>query len=291
MQDIDRVASRDVFAVVVSYCGHDKIAKTIEALVPQVGLVYVVDNGSDALTLHVLREMQARRLISLNELGSNRGLGHALNIGARKANELRFSWLLTMDQDSVPAPDMVAAMLALASRSAARCISPNLIVHGERSGRLRGGTVGYAITSGNLVHLDVWRRAGPYNEDFFIDCIDFDFSLRARRCGFPIHKEPAAILHHELGQRTEIPAFVRRHYTQHSPMRRYYMFRNFLYLAQLHVLREPRFIGKLFLSHILLFVLLLAYEPQLKKNLTYISRGLLDFFRGKRGAYVGDGVR
>src|SRR5262249_34950057 len=143
------------------------------------------------------------------------------------------------------------------------------------------------ITSGNLLHLDVWRRAGPYNERFFIDCIDFDFSLRARRCGFAIHKEPASLLWHELGQKTDLPAFVRRHYTQHPPLRRYYMFRNYLYLATAHARHAPAFIAKLSVSHVLLLILMMLYEPNLKENLRYIGRGITDFFRRRSGAYDG----
>lgn len=277
---------RDVLAVVVSYCGRGKIAATVAALAPQVGLVYVVDNGSDAATLLELRTLQERGLIRLEELGTNTGLGHALNLGAQRAQELGFGWLLTMDQDSVPASDMVATMLAVANRPGGPlCLSPNIALHGSPAQRRRSGPAAYAITSGNLVHLNVWRDAGPYNEAYFIDCIDFDFSLRARGAGYVIHKESAAILHHELGQDVEMPSRLKRFYTQHSPLRRYYMFRNFLYLAKEHLRREPYFIAKLFVAHGLLLVLMLFYEPRLLENLRYVARGIGDFFRGRSGAY------
>lgn len=278
--------SAKVLAVVVSYRGGSKVADTVRALVNQVGRVLVVDNGSDSASLELLRSLQAQGLATLLELGANKGLGFALNVGARKALEWEFDWLLTMDQDSIAAEGMVRSMLDLANRTPGlRCISPNIVVHGHLPEKLRAGPVAYAITSGNLVHLDVWKAAGSYNEEYFIDCIDFDFSLRARAKGFVIHKDPQALLHHELGQRVEIRRPLERFYTQHSPLRRYYMARNFLALARTHVLREPKFIGKLFVAHILLAVLMVFYEPQLKLNLHFIARGVLDFLRRRSSAY------
>jgi rhamnosyltransferase len=283
--------ARDVMAVVVSYRGGDKIVRTIERLAPQVGLVHVVDNGSDAHTVQQLAALRDRGLMQFEALAENHGLGHALNLGAHKARALGFRWLLTMDQDSVPAADMVRELLVRANEGL-RCLSPNLSVHGEAPASRREGPVAYAITSGNLVHIDVWSHAGPYNEGYFIDCIDFDFCLRARRRGYEIHKVAGALLHHELGEKAHLPhlpAFARRHYTQHPPLRRYYMFRNYLYLARTHFLHAPAFIGKLFVSHVLLLVLMLVAEPRLGENLRFIARGIVDFLRGRTGAYVEPG--
>lgn len=277
-----------VLAVVVSYFAGAKLTATVNALAGQVGTVLVVDNGSDDQTLTALRRLEAEGQIVLEILGENRGLGHALNLGARRAAEWGFEWLLTMDQDSIADPGMVASMLALADHDmSVLCISPNIALHGRGPCSLQAGPVAYAITSGNLVHLDVWKAAGPFNEDFFIDCVDFDFALRVRRRGYTIHKAPAALLHHELGEGLKVRRPLDRFYTQHSPLRRYYMFRNFMYLARAHALHEPRFIGKLFVAHLLLLVLMLVYEPMLKQNIRLVGRGLLDFVRGRKGAYLG----
>jgi rhamnosyltransferase len=286
-----RPTEEHVLAVVVSYRGGARILQTLDALEGQVGKIIVVDNGSDIDTLSPLRALSSEGRIQLEELGSNKGVGVALNVGARFAVEHGFRWLLTMDQDSTADPHMVAAMLELTSSdSRVGCVSPNLVDHGQAPQALRSGPVAYAITSGNLVHLDVWKAAGPFNEDYFIDCIDFDFSLRVRRHGFVILKAPKALLHHEVGQKVPARRPFQRFYTQHPPIRRYYMFRNFLYLTQAHALREPFFVGKLAVAHLLFVMLLFAYEPLLRVNLSYIGRGLLDFFRGRRGAYAGPDV-
>lgn len=282
-------ACTGVMAVVVSYFAGPRVDETLQALVTQVDRVVVVDNGSDAPTLDNLRAWQARGLIELHELGANKGLGLALNVGARRAQELGFEWLLTMDQDSVADPAMVETMLALARQDlSVRLLSPNIASHGEAPARLKSGPVSYAITSGNLVHLEVWRAAGPFNEDFFIDCIDFDFCLRAKRQGYVVHKVAGALLHHELGQKVSRRRRFERFYTQHSPLRRYYMFRNFFYLARSHALREPGFVAKLTVLQLFLFALILVYEPMLKMNLKFIGRGVLDFLCNRQGAYDED---
>ncbi len=278
---------RHVMAVVVSFRPGERILATVAALQGQVGCILVVDNGSDEASLQLLRGLAADGRIQLHEQGANLGLGAALNHGARRALDQGYAWLLTMDQDSTAAPDMVQSLLELAQRNQVQCVSPNLVVHGHPPSELKSGPVAYAITSGNLLRLEVWQAAGPYNEGYFIDCIDFDFSLRVRRCGFAIHKAPRALLHHELGHKVAVRRRFERFYTQHGPVRRYYMFRNFLFLARSHLLHEPAFIGKLLLSHLILLALMLRYEPMLRPNLGAIADGVLDFLRGRQGPYKG----
>lgn len=276
-----------VLAVVVSYCAGSKLVATVQALSQQVDKVLVVDNGSDIATLEILHILLTQDQIVLEALGQNLGLGYALNLGARRAEEWGYDWLLTMDQDSIAGPGMVAALLAVTKANpSVRCVSPNIVQYGEQPASLKSGQVAYAITSGNLVHLDVWRAAGPFNEGYFIDCIDFDFSLRVRRRGFTIHKAAAAMLHHELGQKLQVRRPLDRFYTQHTPLRRYYMFRNFMHLSRAHVLHDPRFIGKLLAAHLLFLTLLLFYEPRLIINLRFIARGVRDFLMNRTGAYA-----
>ena len=167
-------AGSRVLAVVVSYFAGSKLTATVNALAGQVGKVLVVDNGSDGQTLAALQQLEANGQITLEALGENRGLGYALNLGARRAEAWGYEWLLTMDQDSIADPAMVASLLALAQQNpGVRNVSPNIALHGQAPNSFKSGPVSYAITSGNLVHLDVWKVAGPFNEDYFIDCVDF----------------------------------------------------------------------------------------------------------------------
>jgi len=279
--------SKEVLAVVVSYNGSEKIIGAVDALRGQVGHIHIVDNGSDAESLRVLKSLERNPGITVEYLEENRGVGYALNRGVQRAQQTGYAWLLTMDQDSVVDGSFIAAYQAALEQE------PGLVSLAPRiTGRTRkkdaaGGVIQYAITSGNLVRLCVFDRIGTYDESFFVDCIDFDFCLRLQRAGFPIYRAPAALMQHQLGDTTDVPGAVRKYYAQHSPIRRYYMYRNFLYLAERHLPQFPGFVAKLALSQMLLLVFIGFLDPSPFASYRAIARGIWDYAMRKSGLYVG----
>src|SRR6185295_14744803 len=95
------------------------------------------------------------------------------------------------------------------------------------------------------VRLDVIEQIGPYDEGFFIDCIDFDFCLRLRAAGYQVHRVSGAVMRHQVGDAVRMPRLVTGFYARHPPARRYYMFRNYLSLMERYLVAFPWFIIKL----------------------------------------------
>jgi rhamnosyltransferase len=278
--------AKDVLAVVVSYNGLGKTRRTVDALRGQVGHVHIVDNGSGAESLGVLESLERDPGITVERLGENRGVGHALNLGVKRAREIGCSWLLTMDQDSVVDGSMIKAYQAAIERDPGLvCLSPCVIKNG-RTEEAANGVVGYAITSGNLVQVRLFDQVGLYDEGFFVDCIDFDFSLRLRRAGYAVQRVSNAFMQHQLGEVREVPTFINRHYAEHSPVRRYYMSRNFMYMMERYLLRFPGFILKLAISHVLLLVLIAVYDPSPLKSYRAIAKGIWDYLARREGIYL-----
>jgi rhamnosyltransferase len=278
--------SKDVLAVVVSYNGLQKIRQTVGALRGQVGHVHVVDNGSDAESLGVLESLEREPGVSVERLGENRGVGYALNRGVQRAREMGCGWLLTMDQDSVVEGSFIAAyQAALEQEPELVCLTPRITTR-KRKKDARGGAISYAITSGNLVRVKVFDEIGLYDEGFFVDGIDFDFCLRLRRAGYAINRAPAALMQHQLGDAVDLPEAVRSHYAVHSPLRRYYMYRNFLYLAERYWLEFPGFMLKLALSHMLLLLLIGFLDPNPLASYRAVARGTWDYSVRKKGRFV-----
>jgi rhamnosyltransferase len=279
--------AEEVLAVVVSYNGLHKTRQTVDALRGQVGNVHIVDNGSEPESLEVLAVLEREGGVSVARLGTNAGVGHALNLGVKRARELGCAWLLTMDQDSVADGGMIAAYrAALEQNPRWACLTPRIADHG-RDEAATAGVVAYAITSGNLVRVDLFDRVGSYDEGFFIDCIDFDFCLRLRRAGCSVHRVPGAVMQHQLGEPVGVPDFVRKIYALHPPARRYYATRNYLYLAERHVLCFPWFIVKLGLLQLLLLVLVGFLDPRPLESYRAIGRGILDYLARRGGPYAG----
>jgi rhamnosyltransferase len=278
--------SEDALAVVVSYNGLQKTRQTVDALRRQVGHIHIVDNGSDAESLSVLESLEQAPAVTVERLGENRGVGYALNRGVQRARQMGCAWLLTMDQDSVVDGSLIEAYRAAVEQNPAWvCLAPRIASRSHRKDTA-GGVISYAITSGNLVRLSVYDQIGLYDEGFFVDCIDFDFCLRLRRAGYEVHRVPAALMQHQLGDSIDLSKAVRKYYARHSPVRRYYMYRNFLYMAERYLFEFPGFIVKLGLSQMLLLLLIGFLDPSPLASYRAIARGLWDFALRKKGPYV-----
>ncbi len=275
----------DVLAVVVSYNGEAEIGETVRALLAVVPQVHIVDNGSSVSSLAALAELERERGVSVERLGQNRGLAHALNRGVMQTRSRGLSWLLTMDQDSLVDPGLMKAYIAAVNADPSLVSLAPMVGSATRKVESGGGSVSYAITSGNLVRVDLFDRVGLFAEELFIDCLDFDFSLRVRRAGYRIVRVPGASMSHRLGETIELPRFIRPFYARHSARRRYYMYRNYLYLAERHIIRFPGFILKLGILQAVMLPLILIYDSAPLASLGAILRGVCDYLLRVTGPY------
>lgn len=278
----------EIIAVIVSYNGLNHLLKTVNALHDKVGHIHIVDNASSDGSLEVLRDLEKKSNISIDYLSQNKGIGYALNIGVEKGFALGYNWLLTMDQDSIVSDDMVSQFCkAINNNQKLVCLTPLISVFEKDSTfnsiRNNENIVNYAITSGNLVKLSVFKTIGLYNEKLFIDCVDFDFSLRLRGAGFSIHLIPEAKLFHQLGEEHKLPKILSWVYTSHSPLRRYYMYRNWGYIFQNYFFKFPKLIIKSTIIHFLLFLIIPFYDKNPKESLRFIYYGIRDYFKNQYG--------
>jgi rhamnosyltransferase len=277
-----------IFAIIVSYNGVEDLLKTATALRKKVGHIHIVDNSSASQTINILKVLEQENDISVTYLTKNEGIGYALNIGVKKACEMKYNWLLTMDQDSIVDENMIFEFCKVINQdSTLCCLTPTISVFGDdklfNNRRKKENTVNYAITSGNLINTSVYESIGLYNEKLFIDCVDFDFSFRLREANYKISIVPKARLYHQLGEESNVPKLFSNIYTLHSPLRRYYMYRNWGYIIQKYFFKFPLLILKSTLVHILLLIIIPFYDKNPKKSMLYICYGIRDYFRNSYG--------
>ena len=267
----------DVLAVIVSFNGVHLVPRCAAALRDQVGAIVVADNGSTGETVDILATLERETGVMVERLGGNLGIARAINVGARKARELGYKWLLTMDEDSVADPTMIDAYMRAVAEDPTRVFLAPLRGDVAATHRKDPHPISYAITSGNLVRVDLFDAIGPYENTFFTDCVDFDFSLRARRAGFTIWRVPDAAMAHTVGDVSHSGEVLARFYTQHSPFRRYYQYRGILYLTERHALRFPGFLLKLWLLQALQTALVVFRDPRPGESYRAMVRGVRDY--------------
>jgi rhamnosyltransferase len=260
----------------------------------QVAHMILVDNSDRPLPEEFAQFVESNNVTFIRN-GKNLGIATALNRGATAARNAGFKWLLTMDQDSTITQGMVDALADCAESQSERLalVSP---VHEQVGGRPRPIEPGCretrtAMTSGNLVNLDILVRVGGYMDELFIDQVDNEICLRLWRKGYKVLEAGSARLQHRVGNvkahRFPYPAFT----SNHSPLRRYYIMRNRLLVARMYKEDFPGF-GRFELTQQLKETLkILLYERQKAEKFKMIYRGWRDYRKGRFGAYEEDGGR
>lgn len=248
-----------VVAIVVTYQPDLRALKDLlTATCPQVDSVVLVDNTPypESNRLNPYPESEKINLISL---GDNMGIAYAHNIGIEWANERGADYVLLLDQDSVPYPDMVQKLLANLQCNDALKLDvaaagpsyedprtgirsyfmvskfgiPHRYKPAKKSQPSNLVLVNFLISSGTLISIRTLLKLGGMRSHYFIDHVDTEWSLRARASGFCLLGVHDALMTHSLGDEVKrVWLFYTRNVACHSPLRDYYMFRNTLLLLR-----------------------------------------------------------
>jgi len=278
----------NIVAVLVTYRPDLPVLETLlKVLAPQVAGIVLVDNGSGAAAQTGIRNLvdgQGRAVLWTD----NRGLAAAQNAGIADARAMGAAAVLLMDQDSLPAPDMVAALrAAFVKRRAHRpaAIGPGYAEpHRSADAGLPGGQdvpeMPALIASGSLIPLPVFDAVGPFDEGLFIDFVDTDWCFRARSLGYRCFAARAAQMTHRIGEGTLRIAGRTR--TVHSPVRMYYQTRNLILMARRPT--TPRGWALRMIPRTLARGLILSLvKPPRLRRLQAVTRGLRHGLQGRSG--------
>jgi rhamnosyltransferase len=293
--------------VVVSYNPDAGFVNRLEGLLSQRVDVVLVDNGSDESTLAQLSRLGSiGHLISLRN-PTNLGIATALNQGVAELSRRGARWALLLDQDSEPVPDMLSRLIATAQRHRPEPIAQvaaNVQDRGLPAGTRRWFSLkprfmlGFkrircnqdlirdvvAVTSGSLVDIQVHEALGGFDEQLFIDFVDTDYCLRAASAGHATIVDCTAVLHHSVGAKQVRRLFgIKFIPTFHSPLRRYYLFRNRVHMIRAHAQRCPHWVvyELAATAHTLLGILF--FEDGKLRQLHACTLGTWDGLKGETG--------
>ena len=254
------------------------------------GLV-VVDNGSGSADfLAGLSRLPLRLRVVRNP--GNRGLGVALNQGWAEAERAGFGTVLFLDQDSEPAPEMpgiLCRVLAEAPGPVAVVGSNYHDVHKRRLAvRCRAAEAFVerttVITAGSLVPVRVLRALGGFREDYFIDSIDHEFCLRARREGYRVLLACPALMTQRIGRPARHVGLLRGLAAfDHPPGRKYYIARNVLLTVRSHGRREPLWGLRQLVRLLAEGGSIVLFEGEKRAKLSAFLRGLGHGLAGRSG--------
>ena len=301
---------KPVLAIVVTYNPNlEALSRTLSALTAQYADVLVVDNGSENHA-EISADLVASSAVSLLSLGANLGLGAAHNTGIRHARSEGYEYVLLMDQDSIPLDNMVQQLLdAHQAKSTLQKISAVGVTYlnadnGSESFFVRFGwlkfqrhycgerdddgcvAADFLISSGSLISLATLDAVGDMDEGLFIDHVDTEWFLRARKLGYHAYGVCDAVMQHGLGEQTHRVTLGRRqrNVPQHKPFRYYYIFRNSVLLYRRTYASGVWKWNDLQRLAMIAVMFGLLKSPR-RANLTMMLRGFWHGIRGVTGPY------
>ncbi len=269
----------------------NRLAKTMHCV--------VVDN---TFSVRTSVEVGLSATIEYLPNGENVGIATAINQGVEALIRAGFESAILFDQDSDPPSELLSELPALVTSLSAKGERVAIVGPAYDDARLGGvapfvrfractlervpvaGTqpldVDFLITSGSCLSLRCWADVGPMDDALFIDFVDLEWCVRAKRAGYRVLGVPWIKMRHELGG--EPVRVLGRRYPMHSPVRHYYLFRNAVALIKrpylpwawksTELIKLP---GRL--------VIYSLFPAQRIEHLTMAIRGLWDGWRGRLG--------
>lgn len=281
--------------LIVSYNPGEQIIQSIKELVKQVDKVIIVDNGSleSAITEH-LRSLDSTGIVKILYNQKNLGIAHALNQGINIAIQENFEWIVTFDQDTAIPTTFISSLfncydkIQLKQDIAILCpIYLNSFIQSVTDNSSKYYEyVKSAMTSGSLMKISAIKEIGLFDEKLFIDWVDHDYCVRTRLSKYRIVESTHTHLIHVPGNVSENFIFGTKICTSnHSPLRRYYMYRNRIIYLKRYFLVDSIFILQDLLTGLKDALKIALLEEQKKDKLIMVCVGIKDGIFNKLGVY------
>jgi rhamnosyltransferase len=134
------------------------------------------------------------------------------------------------------------------------------------------------ISSGNIINLKVWKGIGGFNEELFINDVDYDFCYRLIQSGYKIIKIHSCKMFHVDSdpQKTFFP-----HAFWYHKERIYYSLRNKYFILNKYPEFAKKYRYKASIRRIILEKIFFLELGDLK----YVFRGISDGKKNKLGRY------
>lgn len=260
----------------------DLLIRNIESVTNQVDKIIIVDNGSRNIDDFSLK---IKSLASVIELKRNKGIAAAQNIGMQNFYNLKFDWVLTLDQDT-EMPLNAIRLFAETSQFndaktgilAAQYIDRNWTKEQQsklvtKSNRLIEKEL--VISSGNLVRTKAWKEVHGFDEFLFIDFVDDDFDCKLSLKKYKIWEVPEIKMFHSIGvsvRKPRVAKLLGYHnfsvFYDHSAFREFYIQRNrLIFVKRYPKYRRHKYLPEIFTSLIHLRAIFIYSKPRFPKLL------------------------
>ena len=209
-------------------------------------------------------------------------------MGARKAIEEGYKWLLTLDQDSKITESIINQMKQFLLKTKIKkigLISPyqdidakEEILDAEYEERIE------VMTSGNIINLKAYQEIRGFKDWLFIDCVDTDYCMNLHKHGYKVLRLNNVVMKHELGNLKVHKLFGKEYPCyNHNPMRRYYIVRNNHYINDMYKDIYPEYCKWLIRVQKGQVKRIIAFEKNKFQKLKMMWKGYRDYKKNIKG--------
>ncbi|MBN2285799.1 MAG: glycosyltransferase family 2 protein [Tissierellales bacterium] len=219
-----------------------RLIDNVNALKKQVDFVLMVDNASDSID-EIERFFEKDKDVVIVRNIENVGVASALNQIIEYGAERKIEWMLTLDQDSVISPNLIENYRKFLDVERLAILTPRIIDRNDMSDEIKncqGNEVEYVdvkrcITSASCFNVPICEKIGLFDQDMFIDWVDFEYCVRVMKANYRILRINTVTLIHQLGDLKVYHCLGRKIFvTNHSKERVYYYARNAIYYMKKH---------------------------------------------------------
>lgn len=214
---LDKKKNHSICAGIILYNPEiDLLKKNIDALESQICKIFLFDNNSTnhSEITYLIENYSNIEYIHSNE---NTGIASALEYLLNLADERKFDWILTMDQDSICSENMIHEYELCMSKEEDALICPFVLNNGKYTfdayKKMNLPKYDYVlkpidcITSGCLTNVSIIKKLGGFFTDLFIDGVDTELNCRVLKHGYRIKRVNSAYLIQQMGKARKVFIF------------------------------------------------------------------------------------
>lgn len=253
-------------------------------------IIYIYDNSENE-SENLKKKTYVNNLkqnIFYYSFNKNNGLSKAYNFLCKISIKNNIDYICLLDQDTVFSKDDIQSSIELIS--AKKYLSYNNVGiyvprvfynHKNTSQKEKKQAqnfifqpVNWAISSGSFINLSIYKKTTGFDENYFIDKVDYDYCIEIKKLGYEIVQMNQIKIYQELGEKIKLLGILK--FSEHNPLRHYYIFRNRLYFHKKNKNFRYRKL-KIILQSIKHVMLIIFIEKNKLQKIKMIIKGWKDF--------------
>lgn len=271
---------------VILYHPEGDVAEKIGKYDDSVEKLYIVDNGGGEEV--ICRVTEAHHNVVVLTMPGNMGIAYPLNRVLEECQKAGHTHLFVMDQDSVFCDGSLKPYIQAAAKlnwQNILTVAPCPVLGYKNVGQIRLCETRAVMTGGSILQVANALKVGGFNEDYFIDEVDFEFCYRGLLQGFKVGIFQGVYIKYMVGNlqiRRLFGKIIR--VLNHSHIRKYYIIRNrYVTYWKYRSIDKQDFYKQYVTGSWEMLLGVLFFEQDKLRKLRYMLYGLMDGIRGRLG--------